>query len=152
SQNVGSPDGHPPGPLINGRHGAVDLAAVELLSAPDLLELELPPLRWAVEGVLPEGLTMLVGKPKIGKSWAVFSLAVAVATGGRALGQIAVEQGDVLYLALEDGKRRLKSRLRAMLGTTAPPPGLTLSTRWPRLDQGGLTLLDAWLDQHAHAK
>jgi hypothetical protein len=138
----------------NDRHDpdAVDLSALELLSAPELLNLDLPPLRWAVDEVLPEGLTMLVGKPKIGKSWAVLGLAVAVALGGRALGHIAVEQGEVLYLALEDGKRRLKTRLQAMLGTEAPAPGLTLATRWRRLDQGGLALLDRWLDAHPQAR
>ena len=40
---------------------------------------EFPPLRYAVEGYLAEGVTLLAGKPKIGKSWMALDFAMAVA-------------------------------------------------------------------------
>jgi RecA-family ATPase len=40
----------------------------------------------AVPGILPEGVNILAGRPKMGKSWAALNIAVAVASGGRALG------------------------------------------------------------------
>ena len=50
-------------------------------TAADLMEEELPPVRWAVPGILPEGLSLLAGKPKLGKSWLALGLAVAKASG-----------------------------------------------------------------------
>jgi hypothetical protein len=109
----------------------------------------LPEPRWAVEGILPEGLSILAGKPKLGKSWLAMNLALAVASGGVALGKIPVERGPVLYLALEDTKRRFQARLRKLLSRTnaAAPEGLTLATAgdWPRQDKGGAPALREWL-------
>ena len=77
-------------------------------TARDLLAAELPAPKYAVEGLFPEGLTFMAGAPKLGKSWLGLGLRIAVASGGHALGKIAVTQGDVLYLALEDNARRLR--------------------------------------------
>jgi RecA-family ATPase len=49
--------------------------------------------------MLPEGLNLLVGKPKIGKGWLVLATGIAIAAGGYALGKVRVQQGDCLYLA-----------------------------------------------------
>lgn len=84
------------------------------LSANYILSTEYPPLEYVVDGLIPEGLTLLVAAPKIGKSWLVLSLGIACANGSKALGKIPVAQRPVLYLALEDGQRRLQSRLNAL--------------------------------------
>src|SRR5215217_3565759 len=47
---------------------------------------EFPPLTYAVPGLIPEGSVLLVGPPKIGKSWLVLTIALAAASGGKALG------------------------------------------------------------------
>ncbi|NLE82522.1 MAG: AAA family ATPase [Rhodococcus sp.] len=78
---------------------------------------EFPPLQWVVPGVIPEGLSLLCGAPKLGKSWMALGTALAIATGGVALGCIPVgKPRPVLYLALEDGHRRLQQRSRQLLG------------------------------------
>src|SRR5258708_18107521 len=53
-------------------------------TAADLLAEEFAEPKWAVPGLLPEGLTLLAGAPKVGKSWLCLGLALAVAAGGRA--------------------------------------------------------------------
>ena len=87
--------------------------------------MELPPVKWVVPDLLPEGVTLLAGKPKLGKSWLAFGLAVAVASGGVVLGTKRVERGEALYLALEDNQRRLQKRLGKLLGGDGAPEGLT---------------------------
>ena len=58
-----------------------------MFTAADLQGMEFPPINWVVPGVLPEGLTILAGKPKLGKSWLALDMALAVAGGGSVLGR-----------------------------------------------------------------
>ncbi|TPJ47459.1 AAA family ATPase [Mesorhizobium sp. B2-6-6] len=105
------------------------------------------PVAYVVPGVITEGLTILGGRPKLGKSWLALDVAIAVASGGNALG-VRCEQGDALYLALEDNQRRLQDRLKVLL----PPikslwPDLShleLDTEAPKIDGGLIARLDAW--------
>jgi len=83
-----------------------------IFTAAELVAEELQPVRWVVRGLLPEGVTLLAGKPKLGKSWLALGLGVAVASGGVALGTKPVDRGDVLYLALEDNPQRLQGAPR----------------------------------------
>jgi DNA primase len=114
----------------------------------DLLQETLPDVRWAIEPILPEGCTVLAGKPKLGKSFLALGILIAIALGGVALGQYPVEQGEVLYLDLENGKRRLQKRARKMLQHAFTSPDFYYKTEWPRMNEGGLEELEHVLDQH----
>jgi hypothetical protein len=105
-----------------------------------------------VPGLVPEGVTLLAGKPKLGKSWLALGLCVAVASGGRALGKKPVERGTALYLGLEDSERRLNTRLRKILDGRPAPDGLEFRTEWPRLDERGDGYLQLWLEDHPDAR
>lgn len=83
---------------------------LETRDAQWLLEQPLPKRSWLVEDLISSGLVLLVGAPKIGKSWASLQLALAVSTGESFLG-FATTQGDVLYLCLEDTFQRVQQRL-----------------------------------------
>lgn len=122
-------------------------------TAAELLAINLPAPKWAVAGIIAEGVTILAGPPKVGKSWLAANIAVDVASAsGKALGGIDVQSGDVLYLALEDTAGRLQSRLRKMLGDDKAPTRLHLATEWPPLDAGGIPDLDTWLNGHPTAR
>jgi AAA domain/MarR family len=121
-------------------------------TADQLMAAEFPPPRWAVPGVLAEGVNLLAGPPKVGKSWLSLGLALAVAAGGRALASIAVTAGPVLYLALEDTPRRLQSRMGKMLAGQPAPTALTLATACPPLPEGGAAAIGAWLNRNPAAR
>ena len=125
-------------------------ATPSAISATDLVGLDLPPVNFIVPNLIPEGLTLFAGRPKVGKSWLCLDLAIAVAAGGYVLGAIEVAPHEVLYLALEDNLRRLQSRLKTLLGIDPPPLGLSFNLEWPRLDvsSGGLLRLNAWVRAH----
>ena len=108
---------------------------------------DFPPLRYAVPGLVPEGLSILVGPPKIGKSWWTLDSCLAVAAGGYALGRISVGAArPVLYLALEDSDRRLQDRCRQLLDGAAIPPRFEYTTR---CQPGEVTaMVETWLCHH----
>ena len=56
------------------------------INAQDLRAKVFPPVKWAVPGFLPEGLSILAGGPKVGKSILALHLSVGVAIGGCVLG------------------------------------------------------------------
>jgi RecA-family ATPase len=118
------------------------------ITARELMATIFPEPRWAVPGIVPQGLTILAGKPKMGKIWLGLGLCLSVAFGGKALGQVTVEKGTALYLALEDGPRRVKGRLGALLQGAEAPEDLWLQTHWRKLNVGGLEDLGSWLTQH----
>ncbi|MDR0837022.1 MAG: AAA family ATPase [Propionibacteriaceae bacterium] len=106
---------------------------------------KLPPLQYMVPGLIPEGLLVLAGAPKIGKSWMVLDLALAVARGGRALGSIDVEQRPVLYLALEDGDRRLQDRCWKLLEGAPIPAAFQYLLSVPQIEAG--SVINGWLTE-----
>ena len=134
-----------------GEAGAVDSADTEDWTEASLDEADFPEPAFVVDGILPEGLTLLAGSPKIGKSWLGLTLGRSLAGGGEtALGSLACVRGEALLISLEDTPRRLKHRL-AVLRAGDPNPatkGLHLRTRWRRMDEGGLDDLASFLDGH----
>jgi predicted transcriptional regulator len=105
------------------------------------------PIKYVVPGIFVEGLTLLAGKPKVGKSWLLLHAAIAVARGGFTLGDLHCIEGDVLYCALEDNERRLQSRMTKLMGITQPwPARLFYYCELPRLTEGGLDGIRAWIE------
>jgi len=90
---------------------------------------EFLPLEYAVPGIIPEGFGVLAAPPKTGKSWLVCNIGLACAAGGTALGRITVTQRPVLYLALEDGQRRLQTRCRRIMANQPLPDGIDFIIR-----------------------
>ena len=120
------------------------------ISLADLVKTDLAPPRFVVNDLLPEGLTILAGRPKQGKSWLAMLSGINVASGSRCLGTEIVTGRDVLHLALEDTRRRYKDRAVKMLTGlgTNPPERLEVRTNWPRAGSGGLSGIEEWLKAH----
>jgi hypothetical protein len=107
--------------------GQTEPAILALPTAYDILTTTFQDPAWIVDDYLPAGLGILAGRPKIGKSWMGFQLALAVASGGMALGKRVV-QGKVLYLALEDSHRRLQERMKLQGWTLEASKQVTMLT------------------------
>jgi replicative DNA helicase len=111
----------------------------KIRSAADLLAMEFPPVNFIIGGLIGEGLTLMAGAPKVGKSWFVLNLAIAAATGGCFLGKLPAKKTGTLYLALEDTERRIHGRLKQL---KAPAVGnLKIATHW----RDGYTGLENYL-------
>ena len=75
-----------------------------------LMSQPLQPVRFVVDTLLSQGLHILAGSPKVGKSWLALWLAVTVAKG-EPVWSLATRQGTTLYLCLEDSMLRIQNRL-----------------------------------------
>jgi AAA domain len=122
----------------------------KLTNVRDLCDMRFPEIRYVVPGIFPEGVTLLVSRPKLGKSWLLLQLgsAIGAATPTPVLKteDEPYTHGDVLYLALEDNERRMQRRLTKLFGGLREcwPGRLTVATKWRRLDQGGSEDLREW--------
>lgn len=118
--------------------------------ADDLMLEEFEPVKYAVEGLLPTGLTIFAGSPKSGKSWTMLDICLAVAAGGPALSSLVTTQGSVLYLAREDTYRRLQGRMNLVMGGfSEAPPKLELvpdEVTWVGGEQG-IANMTEWAEE-----
>ena len=121
---------------------------IEVMTAEELENTDMPEPVWIVDGLLPMGFSLLCGKPKIGKSWMALDLGLTVALGGHAMGKIKTEQRKVLIMALEDPWRRLKSRLKLLSNGAKWPKELILIKQIPPADDGGLEELEKLIQAH----
>lgn len=118
---------------------------LDLIGADDLMGLTFDPIRWIVPDYLPEGFAVLAGRQKLGKSWLALNIALAVATGGMAMGVIPVEAGNVLYCDLENGRRRVQRRIDTLLPIDRPSLSrLEFTMTAPALDKGLIEALEEW--------
>jgi hypothetical protein len=124
-------------------------------TASELWEMDFPPVKFAVPDIIAEGLTLIAGAPKRGKSWLALDLCTTVAYGGYCLGDRRCVQGDVLYCALEDSARRMKARLRTVCQLRDGPPhrlDVWFGPDLQRLGCGCEEALREWLDEHPDAR
>lgn len=119
----------------------------KLVGADELVQKNLPPIRMVVGDCLPAGLVLLAGDPKAGKSLLMQHLALSIALGEPAWGSLAVEAGDVLYIANEGGERSFRERLVRMLGGRAAPQRMYITATNEPLGERLEYQLEMWLLQ-----
>lgn len=126
--------------------------AAPFKNATTILATTYPPLRWAIEGFVPEGFSVLGGRQKLGKSRMALDFALAITTGGVALGKIGCQPGDVLYIDLENGEARVQRRMREALGLAGDLDVSRLYWLFEagQLDDKFFATLDGWRGAVAH--
>ena len=118
---------------------------IKVIDAETLMDKRLPPTKFCVDTLLPQGLCILGGSPKVGKSWLVLDLCVHVAQGTPLWG-LDVTRGDVLYLCLEDSERRIQERLNII--TDNVPEGMYFATGCTSIESGVCDWLRQFKGQH----
>ena len=98
-----------------------------------LMSQPLKPLNFVVDSLLSQGLHILAGSPKVGKSWLALWLSVTVARGEPVWG-MPTKGGTTLYLALEDSALRIQNRLYEI--TEDAPANVHFSTECFILGKG----------------
>lgn len=129
---------------------------IQLIDAETLYYKPLAHPRMLIDGILADGLAVMAGDSKIGKSWMVLWLCLQISKGEPVWG-IPTRKTDVVYLALEDREWRIQQRMQEL--TEAPPENLhfgfscgQLGSELESQDRGraaGLPLHGADLHRHA---
>jgi hypothetical protein len=110
-----------------------------------LMDQRLPPTKFCVDTLIPQGLCILGGAPKVGKSWLVLDLCIHIAKG-EPIWNLSVTKGEVLYLCLEDSQRRIQERLNIV--TDDVPPGIYFATGHTSLEEGLIDWLRSFKKEH----
>ena len=118
---------------------------LQTIDADTLQSTAYEPVSFVVDDLLPQGLHLLAGAPKIGKSWLALWLAVTVAKGESIWG-MGMKQGTTLYLCLEDSTLRIQNRLFEI--TEDAPANVHFTTNSDTLGKGLEEQLCAFLAEH----
>ena len=97
-----------------------------------LLDLDLPATKFVIKDLLPQGLAIIGGSPKVGKSWLMLDWCVRIAKGEK-IWNFPVTQGTTLYVSLEDTASRLQERL---LSVTDEAPNVFFTTFSFKIGEG----------------
>jgi hypothetical protein len=119
----------------------------ERTSTNTIMSTKYPPIKWVIPGYVSEGFIVLAGRQKLGKTWLAIDWALAVATGGVAMGSIDCQQGDVLYVDMENGPRRIQGRINTLYPDERNRPDLSRLewvTQAPQIDAGFIDELERW--------
>ena len=83
---------------------------LKIYSSEYIMNTLMKPIEYCVDGLISQGLFILAGAPKVGKSWLALDMCLSIAKGEKVLGK-ATSCGHAVYLSLEDSLIRLQNRL-----------------------------------------
>ena len=128
---------------------------VQEITAKELDKMEIPPIKWLVDKILPVGLSMISAPAKYFKSYMMLDLCIQICTGGRFLG-FDCEKHGCLYVDLESTKRRPKARINQILGKNAEKPSnlyiITGDQNIGTLEDNFLKNIEHQLEKHPDIK
>ena len=122
---------------------------LQTIDADTLQSTAYEPASFVVDDLLPQGLHLLAGTPKIGKSWLALWLCLCAAQG-KPLWTFATRPCEVLYLCLEDSFQRIQSRLFDL--TEDAPPTLHFAVMSQQLHNGLVEQIEQFLKEHPQTK
>ena len=109
-------------------------------SALELMEREMPLISYLNKPWIPEGLNLVVGRPKLGKSTLVRQKLAAIAEGGELFGERCIAASSV-YLSLEEGDRLTRKKFELAKFSNNALGNITIFYTWKRGKEGVLNLL-----------
>ena len=122
---------------------------LQTIDADTLQSTAYEPVSFVVDDLLPLGLHLLAGAPKIGKSWLALWLCLCAAQG-KPLWTFATHPCEVLYLCLEDSFQRIQSRLFDL--TEDAPPTLRFAVMSQQLHNGLVEQIEQFLKEHPQTR
>ncbi len=129
----------------NSRMTTENKNTLTVIDGETLMDMRLLPTKFCVDTLLPQGVSILGGAPKIGKSWLVLDLCIRIAKG-EPLWDLPTHRGTTLYLCLEDPLRRVQERLNCI--TDEVPPNAFFATAAGTLTDGLCEQIKSFVTEH----
>lgn len=134
-------------------------SALSFISADEVQQMNIPETPWIIKGFLSEGLCLLAGSPKVGKSWIALDIALAGCLGEQVLGFFECSDPfGVLYVPYEDNFRRLKYRVNKLMFNSVykkapanlyyPQNSESKHVDFLPINDGGLDVIKSFIDSH----
>ena len=122
---------------------------LKTIDADTLLSTPMDKTLFVVDGLIPQGLSVLSGSSKIGKSWLMLWLSLQVARG-QPVWKFETHKSDVLYLCLEDTYARIQNRLYKI--TDEAPSELRIATTSFQIGNGLEQQIEQYLSDFPNTK
>ncbi len=122
-----------------------EIKLLEVVDGETLMDIQFPKSRFCIQSLLPQGVSILGGAPKIGKSWMVLDWCVRIAKG-EDVWNLPTEKGTVLYLCLEDSLARIQDRLNYI--TDEVPNNLYVATKSESIETGLIQQIQNFIITH----
>lgn len=119
---------------------------LETMDAETLMTTPLEQLKFIVDGLIPQGLHILAGSPKIGKSWLSLWICLQVSKGEK-VWDFETTKSEVLYLCLEDSFARIQNRLFEI--TDDAPPNLHFAIMSDTIGNGLEIQIENFMKEHS---
>ena len=110
-----------------------------------LMDMRIKPISFCIDSLLPQGVSLLCGAPKIGKSWLVLDWCVRIAKGEE-VWNFKTAKGTTLYLCLEDNLSRIQQRLNEI--TDEVPNNVFFATSSCSLSDGLAEQIESFVAEH----
>lgn len=110
-------------------------------TAATLMNTNLPPIKFYIDQIAPQGVGFLSGAPKVGKSFLAVEMCWSVATGNKFL-DLKTEKVPVIYYSLEMGQELLQSRLKKMFCWDAAVKDLNIFYSLPPYEEGTIAQIE----------
>ena len=128
---------------------------LETISAEEFSKIEYPPIKFLVQDILPEGLSILGGSPKIGKTFFALNLALSIANGDTTLGSLQTEKTGVAYFAVDEKDQYVQDKfnnIREFQKKYDIPENLEFGFKMNRLSEGGYEQITDFIDRKPELK
>ncbi len=125
------------------------MTKLKTVNCEEIMTEPLKPIEFVVDNLITQGLFILAGAPKIGKSWLALDICLSVAKGEQVLNAKTV-QGTALYLCLEDSRIRIQNRLYEM--TDEPTEHLHFALLANSIGSGLEEQIENFISEHRDTK
>lgn len=122
---------------------------LETFDGESLMDERIEPLQFCIDTLLPQGLIILAGPPKVGKSWLVLDWCLSISKGEK-VWNYTTKQGTTLCICLEDNKRRLQKRLNVI--TDDVPRNIFFATSSCSLAEGLEEQIEDFVAEHTDTR
>ena len=126
-----------------------ELISEEPFTMNSLSKADLPATKWLVKDIIPEGLGIIAGAPKAGKSMLLLQLCYCLGNGyDEFLGYEIPNKANIVYYDFESNSNLIKNRISNMFPNEEPPKNVYIHQEPLTYEEGFLELMKGHIKKY----